>query len=124
LIGEGGERGRIKRQINAPAGRAQLQLRKLIEVAYVELVIEDTDHGYSSNRVRISKAGKQDRCARPRKTGVRLERISGPEELTLTRCVLRCHLGKGRGTEPALPLQEVAMLKRAPERALTFSITL
>jgi hypothetical protein len=59
LISEGGERGRFKREIDASGGRARSQLRALMEAGYVEWVVEETDHGHSSDRVRVSSAGEQ-----------------------------------------------------------------
>jgi hypothetical protein len=60
LIAEGGERGRIKREIDASGSRARLQLRTLMEAGYVEWVVEETDHRHFSECVRISDAGMQE----------------------------------------------------------------
>jgi hypothetical protein len=93
LIAEGGERGRIKREIDASGSRARLQLRTLMEAGYVEWVVEETDHRHFSECVRISDAGKQSLlCStavdEPRAAiaAIRLDRVNGSEELPSNPC--------------------------------------
>ena len=73
LIGHSGDRGHIKREIDAAGGRARSQLRALLEAGYAEWVLEETDHGYFSDRVRIQRR-RQASARRPR------SRQTGPLE--------------------------------------------